>query len=161
MVQEHWYIEKDLQLFQSVVGNIQVYGVSGMNDNYTLLIVRPFIGDFNTDFERAASLHSHAQVNLLLELPRSLNCVTRLLKPIWIYCIRIKISLLVQNQQFITLLFRKNKRVQCYIGICLYTWSWWSFVGPRANKLDMPIQYSRCYVKRAQWDKATEHDIEK
>ena len=43
MVQEHWYFEKDLKVFQNLIGNVHMHGISGMNED-DLLIGRPFGG---------------------------------------------------------------------------------------------------------------------
>ena len=43
MVQEHWYFEKDLNVFQNLIGNVHMHGISGMNED-DLLIGRPFGG---------------------------------------------------------------------------------------------------------------------
>jgi len=43
LLQEHWYLERDIQLLEGLLGNVQVYGVSGMDDN-ELLSGRPYGG---------------------------------------------------------------------------------------------------------------------
>jgi exonuclease III len=42
-VQEHWYFEHDIKLLQESIDNVQVYGISGMNNN-ELLVGRPYGG---------------------------------------------------------------------------------------------------------------------
>jgi len=43
LLQKHWYFEQDIKLLETVLGNVQVYGVSGMCDK-ELRSGRPFGG---------------------------------------------------------------------------------------------------------------------
>jgi hypothetical protein len=38
-VQEHWYFEHDIKLLQESIDNVQVYGISGMNNNKLLVVL--------------------------------------------------------------------------------------------------------------------------